>query len=141
MHINVKIICPICKVDRIINIPKRIINQSKQLSTVSIPRGTICKHHFQVFIDKNFSIRGYQKVDFELNTSRDSKHINLTDSDCIKKKLTLDEIYNEFWEFIDDNNEIFQTFISKDKKRRSLLVNSFINVPKNHDLLDNIQKN
>ena len=136
MHINVKIICPICKVDRIINIPKRIINQSKQLSTVSIPRGTICKHHFQVFIDKNFSIRGYQKVDFELNTSRDSKHINLTDSDCIKKKLTLDEIYNEFWEFIEKDNKVFKEFIINDRRRQRSLTNLNFNDLHNHQELN-----
>jgi hypothetical protein len=32
--------------------------------------------------------------------------------------MTLQEIYEEFWEFIDDNNEVFQRFIVDDKDRR-----------------------
>ena len=35
--------------------------------------------------------------------------------------MTLHEIYEEFWEFIDDKNEIFQKLIINDKKRRALL--------------------
>lgn len=62
---EVKVECPFCTIKKILNIPFKIINQSKQLTTVSIPEGLVCKHSFQAFIDKNFKIRGYQKVDFE----------------------------------------------------------------------------
>jgi hypothetical protein len=63
----VKIICPECSISEELQIPKKIINQSKQLTTVSIPSNLICEHSFQVFIDKNFHIRGYQKVDFDFS--------------------------------------------------------------------------
>ncbi|MFX0073522.1 MAG: hypothetical protein ACFFAO_20795, partial [Candidatus Hermodarchaeota archaeon] len=33
----------------------------------SVPKGLICNHNFQAFIDKNFIVRGYQKIDFELS--------------------------------------------------------------------------
>jgi hypothetical protein len=33
----------------------------------------------------------------------------------------LQHIYEEFWEFIGDNNEIFRKFIINDRKRRALL--------------------
>ncbi|MFX1357989.1 MAG: hypothetical protein ACFFA8_11995 [Promethearchaeota archaeon] len=138
MHIGVNIICPICKVKKVINIPKSIVNQAKQLSTISIPKGTVCKHHFQIFIDKNFSIRGYQKVDFELGKQKDSEIRNLLPPYPLKKEMTLGEIYNEFWEFIDDNNEIFRKFILADKKRRNSISNTIVKTPNNSDLLESI---
>ncbi|MFX1596021.1 MAG: hypothetical protein ACFFBK_08130, partial [Promethearchaeota archaeon] len=48
-------------------IPTKIINHAKQLTTVSIPSGAVCEHGFQSFVDKNFIVRGYQKVDFEFS--------------------------------------------------------------------------
>jgi len=57
--------CPICDIKKNLNMPYKIINQSKQLTTVSIPKGLVCEHSFQAFLDKNFKVRGYQKVDFE----------------------------------------------------------------------------
>jgi len=59
--------CPICKESRKLNLPVKIINQSKQLTTVSIPSGLNCEHSFQAFVDKNFVVRGYQTVDFEFS--------------------------------------------------------------------------
>ena len=34
-----------------------------------------------------------------------------------RKKMTSKEIYEEFWEFIDDDNENFLEFIINDKRR------------------------
>lgn len=59
--------CPICKANRKLRLPIKIINQSKQLTTVSIPSGLNCDHQFQAFVDKNFVVRGYQTVDFEFS--------------------------------------------------------------------------
>ncbi|MHA2268287.1 MAG: hypothetical protein ACXAB8_10860, partial [Promethearchaeota archaeon] len=59
--------CPTCKSKKELKIPSKIINQAKQLTTVSIPSGAVCKHGFQSFVDKNFVVRGYQKVDFEFS--------------------------------------------------------------------------
>jgi len=133
-----------------------VISNATQLTTVSVPKGKICPHHFQLFLDKNFVIRGYQKVDFLLNHKKnkqskfDSKNhfvnsLELYKSNDLdknnpitiprkpennnkkkiveikaneKSKMTLTEIYDEFWEFIDENNETFQKFILKDKRRR-----------------------
>ena len=61
------VICPTCKTKKELKIPTKIINQAKQLTTVSIPSGTVCEHGFQSFVDKNFKVRGYQKVDFEFS--------------------------------------------------------------------------
>ncbi len=62
---EIQIRCPKCKANRKLNLPVKIINQSKQLTTVSIPSGLNCEHSFQAFVDKNFIVRGYQTVDFE----------------------------------------------------------------------------
>jgi len=64
---SVLIECPICRMKKKLNIPLKIINQSKQLTTVSVPSGLVCEHNFQSYIDKNFKVRGYHKVDFELS--------------------------------------------------------------------------
>ena len=62
---NIHVVCPNCKEKKDLKIPTKIINQAKQLTTVSIPSGAVCEHGFQAFVDKNFAVRGYQKVDFE----------------------------------------------------------------------------
>ncbi|MFX1444009.1 MAG: hypothetical protein ACFFHV_11385 [Promethearchaeota archaeon] len=64
---NVLIKCPLCSLKKKLKIPLKIINQSKLLTTISVPRGLICDHNFQAFIDKNFTVRGYQNVDFDLS--------------------------------------------------------------------------
>ncbi|NVM37993.1 MAG: hypothetical protein HWN81_20535 [Candidatus Lokiarchaeota archaeon] len=64
---DIIVICPTCKTKKDLKIPTKIINQAKQLTTVSIPSGTVCEHSFQSFVDKNYKIRGYQKIDFEFS--------------------------------------------------------------------------
>ena len=105
---TISITCPICKLKKEVRIPLSALNNNRQLTTVSIPRRTICKHHFQLFIDKNFTIRGYQKVDFEVNN--EDNNLN---------KMSLEEIYEEFWEFIDDKDIKFESFILKDNRRKN----------------------
>ena len=137
--------CPICRTKKGVKFPRSIINQAKQLTTVSVTKGLLCGHHFQIFIDKNFKIRGYQKVDFELSpvkkekmqkSEKDIKKIINNDKDLFdnlildgnyleyippdKNKMSLAEIYEEFWDLIDDQNEEFHSFIIKDKRREKL---------------------
>jgi len=177
----VQVICPVCKAQNTVRIPKSVINQASQLTTVSVPKGEICQHHFQLFIDKNFKIRGYQKVDFQLDSENDKKKKNLRhgckndfvdslklykssvskdnsiknlpkkperkegtkiirESFNRKKHRTLQDIYEEFWEFINDNNEIFQKFIVKDKKRRSLLKMNELTPVSDYNFLQTVNK-
>lgn len=65
---GVTIRCPICNTQKRLRIPFNVIKQSLQLTTISIPPGLICNDSFQAFVDKNFKIRGYQKVDFDFST-------------------------------------------------------------------------
>ena len=105
---KILVTCPICKAKKDVAVPREIINSTKQLTTVSIPKGTTCRHHFQLFIDNNFAIRGYQKVDYELIDKKDEE-----------KEMTLEEIYEEFWELIDDDNPDFKHLIVKDLRRNA----------------------
>ena len=150
-------ICPVCKSKKSLEVPKSVIEEAKQLTTMSIARGLVCKHQFQAFVDKNFHVRGYQRVDFEIeNKSNQEKSSNLSSfrqndeelfenlilegnyleykptntnskkseyqkSPSHQNKMTLEEIYNEFWEFIDENNEKFKDFIDKDSRRNQTL--------------------
>ena len=176
-QINIEITCPICKTKKKLRIDKSIINQSKQLTTFSIPKHKICSHHFQAFVDKNYKVRGYQKVDFifedeagtinevenKTKVSEDTKFFqdlklcgnfveyspdktqinynknflnshssipanlhfdekNKSDSfmkknENRKKEMSLKDIYEEFWEFIDENNPEFKDLIINDPRR------------------------
>lgn len=70
---DVKIDCPLCKSSKVLKFPKSVINKARHLTTISLPKGLICDHHFQAFLDKNFAVRGYQKVDFEFENKKDQK--------------------------------------------------------------------
>jgi hypothetical protein len=163
---KLQIVCPICKTRDLIGVPKRELDKSSHLTTISIHKGLICPHHFQVFVDKNLQIRGYQKVDFELSDENSKKLRNgvkafnqnekeekevfknlgkdaniLKSIDTVKKveeikvgdkRKTLKEIYDEFWEFIEEDNEIFQKFILNDKRRQDNLNNLNFNEIYNH---------
>jgi len=176
----IEVICPVCKSKKVIHIPKSVVNNATQLTTVSVPKGKICKHHFQLFLDKNFAIRGYQKVDFQLNQDQNDKQdqfysknhfvnsLDLYNSNVLdknksktiprkpdiykdkkfidiktrlKSKMTLKEIYDEFWEFIDENNETFRKFILKDKRRRLILGMNDFSQKTEHLLLEISPKN
>jgi len=131
---KISISCPVCKKRGMVEIPFSIMKENKPLTTISVPKGELCDHHFQIFLDKNYVIRGFQKVDFEL------KELNSLDTQNLKNKslkynkkeelphkimqisqdrknMSLKEIYEEFWEFIGDDNETFQNFIIEDKRR------------------------
>ena len=167
---KIQIVCPICKTRDLIGVPKREINKSSHLTTISIQKGLICPHHFQVFVDKNLQIRGYQKVDFELSDENSKKLRNgvkafnqnekeekeifknleidnnilkpmepkkkVEEIKLIVKKKTLKEIYDEFWEFIEEDNKKFQKFIINDKRRQDNLNNLNFNEIYNHIELD-----
>jgi len=164
---EVQIICPICKTEKQLKIPETFINPAKPLTTISIQKGLLCNHHFQAFIDKNFKVRGYQKIDFEIKAKelKDQKLIkgknevlkytdnelfenlimegnyieyrpkNIMTNDLsansrrnkdskIRKEMSLEQIYELFWDLIDDNNREFKELIIKDKKRRKTLKNA-----------------
>ncbi len=171
---KIQVICPICKSKDIVGIPESKMKTKSQLITVSIHKGLICPHHFQIFIDKDFHVRGYQKVDLELKQEKMKslrngvKVLNKYEDDdkdlyetlildgnnvkyspltyhnnsklpnkkpkrtSIKKVMSLKDIYEEFWEFIDEENEEFREFILRDIRRINLHINPDYSEVYNH---------
>lgn len=58
------ITCPVCAANDEISFPKEIFSRENQIITVSIPQGTICEHPFQLYLDNDYNIKGYQKIDY-----------------------------------------------------------------------------
>ena len=93
-------------------------------------------------------IRGYQRVDFEFNPAKNKrkeptpkkddkdlfenlilegsyleykpKHKSVTPTKSKDKNKQLQEIYNEFREFIDEDNKLFQVFIRNDMRKKKI---------------------
>jgi len=151
---KIQFICPVCKSEKALDFPKSVITNAKGLTTMSIAKGLVCKHQFQAFVDKNYMVRGYQRVDFEFEKTKtkeknlqyrtsklEDKELfenlilegnyleykpnrkNLPKSETVikpkEKSKSLKELYDEFWEFIDEKNEIFSEFIKNDDRRKS----------------------
>nr|MDO8116053.1 hypothetical protein [Candidatus Sigynarchaeota archaeon] len=64
---QVKVICPVCQATTSIEIPVFLVNEAQDgVLKVQVPQGACCpKHSFMAFIDKKFTVRGYQNVDIE----------------------------------------------------------------------------
>jgi len=207
--VKILVICPICSESKKLEFPKSICEATDNLTTISIPKGLICNHSFQAFVDKNYKIRGYQKVDYEFtppslkpskkaantrknvrsdkelfetciaegnyfeyyperfkkkNKERESskskklennkkgaessafnkdikrktqkrnkekEKLNdlsegINESEQILRERSLKEIYEDFWEFIEDDNEDFQKFIILDDRRNHRIFNELI---------------
>ncbi len=57
-------------------IPPEVLEAKRAgLVTVNIPRDYVCGHAFQVFIDRNNMVRGYQKSDFQVELKREIKQV------------------------------------------------------------------
>ncbi len=63
---GIKLFCPICKATKIVKVSKEIVKNSESILTISVPSNYMCEHGFQAYIDKWYSVRGYQRSDLEL---------------------------------------------------------------------------
>jgi len=63
---GIRLICPKCNAAKLVQVPKKIVENSKTLLTISVPSNYMCEHGFQAYIDKWFCVRGYQNADLEL---------------------------------------------------------------------------
>ncbi len=50
--------------------------------------------------------------------TRNENEIMKPEANSKNRKMTLKEIYEEFWEFIDEENSHFQKFITNDNRRK-----------------------
>jgi len=72
MAMEILITCPSCGVNGDFEIPVELFkNTTKGLAIVNVPAEFVCEHSFQIFIDRHGAVRGYQRVDFELELKRE----------------------------------------------------------------------
>ncbi len=68
---KIKAICPVCKASMILDIPKALFFQ-KQVGVIKIQiaTGAVCSdHQFILFLDSEFTVRGYERIDLDLKES------------------------------------------------------------------------
>ena len=87
----IRVICPICKQNKRISIPQYIVDDAKNVATLSIPKKLVCEHHFQAFVDKNLAVRGYQMVDYEFDRHLDKIINEITATDIFCNVITTEE--------------------------------------------------
>ena len=64
---KIHVVCPVCNSDDYIFIPSlAIAGTGKGLTSIFCPVDTICEHSFQIFVDNNGIVRGYETSDYEL---------------------------------------------------------------------------
>jgi phage FluMu protein Com len=115
----VRVKCPKCDTLKSLKIPIKIVDQTQNLTRISIPKGMICDHSFQVLIDKSFVIRRYQLVDYEFHKieflKNDDREIEEDEDILHFISFPFDkDIINILRESIDDR-EILGTAIFTDK--------------------------
>ncbi|MHA1340004.1 MAG: hypothetical protein ACTSRZ_07405 [Promethearchaeota archaeon] len=68
--LKARVICPKCQKSEYIEISRELLKRSgKGLTTILIPKDLICEHSFQIFVDRNGAVRGYETPDYELTFS------------------------------------------------------------------------
>lgn len=84
---EIMVSCPICRSSQKIEVSYTVINQiQKSLLTINVPKDRICEHNFQFYLDKNFNIRGYQKIDIDI-PEEDKQEIELDEIEEIGKEI------------------------------------------------------
>ncbi|MHA1340963.1 MAG: hypothetical protein ACTSRZ_03190 [Promethearchaeota archaeon] len=97
--IDIRVICPKCKKDEFIQVDIGKIKASKKgVTAILIPSNAICEHSFQIFVDKNGAVRGYETPDFELQitlseTEHEVEEIVSANNFEVAKSLLGDEIF------------------------------------------------
>ena len=122
--VEINSVCPVYKSEKVLPFSRNIISRATILTTMSIAKGSVCKHQFQAFIDKNFRVRGYHQV-LDIKQSSENRYSQ-------GKIQNLAEIYKEFGEFIDDSNESFQDFIKNNTEIKKIGKNQNSNNQKIH---------
>ncbi|MBY9007500.1 MAG: hypothetical protein KGD63_12150 [Candidatus Lokiarchaeota archaeon] len=88
---DVKIVCPICKTIETIQIPEIVVKESSSLTTIQVPRYRVCEHVIIPFIDKNFNVRGYQKVDYVIISDKHNEpRISIDNISLFSIKINID---------------------------------------------------
>lgn len=68
---EIKVHCKKCSVNETIDIPREIIDECmKPILVVHIPQNRICTHQFNIFLDKNLQIRGFEYFDYDVEPKK-----------------------------------------------------------------------
>jgi len=103
----IQVVCPKCETLKSLKIPIKIVSQAQILTTISIPKGMICEHSFQMLIDKSFTIKRYQVVDFEFQKIEYYKN---SDTENLREEID-DLIHFTSFPFYKDIINIFRKSI------------------------------
>ena len=100
-NFKIHVVCPVCNKSNYIYLPKEdILRSQKGLSSVFIHSKLVCKHSFQIFVDKKGKVRGHETPDFELSFTPDEQDTQdeMDESKSYKMFLYIkDNIYNEIF--------------------------------------------
>ncbi|MHA1453052.1 MAG: hypothetical protein ACTSRD_09345, partial [Promethearchaeota archaeon] len=106
--------CPVCNADDYIFIPSMAIaGTGKGLTSIFCPVETICEHSFQIFVDNNGIVRGYETSDYELTFAPVEDHveerIEVGDKGIIQiiRTIFADEIFFKSIRSAFNNNEVY----------------------------------
>src|SRR5271157_3480935 len=90
MAMNLEVKCPKCHTGGFVEVPTQVLKEKDAgLITINVPQQLICDHGFQVFVDRNGSIRGYQAVDVQLELKKESDDTRILPSGNFSLKLIL----------------------------------------------------
>ncbi|TFG19223.1 MAG: hypothetical protein EU530_06805 [Promethearchaeota archaeon] len=111
---KIHVVCPVCNADDYIFIPSMAIaGTGKGLTSIFCPVDTICEHSFQIFVDNNGIVRGYETSDYELTfspvESTVEEKIDVGDKGIIQiiRAIFADEIFFKSIRSAFNNNEIY----------------------------------
>jgi hypothetical protein len=89
---KLKITCPICNTSKEIDIPGRIVNFKKVLTTIPIPQYRICEHALLMclkIIDDQIKIGGVKKIEGKREYILPQYRLNLREKDIVEIKSYL----------------------------------------------------
>jgi hypothetical protein len=101
MQVNykqIKVTCPICGIEKNINIPETIFSQ-KKFGTIKIqvPTNAVCpEHQFIVFVDTKGVIRGYEKIDLQMILPKEDSEKEKRGILTLKKLIQMYGLYGVF---------------------------------------------
>jgi len=111
---KIHVVCPVCNSDDHILIPAMAIaSTGKGLTSIFCPVDTICEHSFQIFVDNNGIVRGYETSDYELTFTPAEEPIkerlDIGEKGAIQiiKTIFGDEIFFKSFRSAFDNDEIY----------------------------------
>jgi hypothetical protein len=111
---KIHVVCPVCNSEDHILIPAMAIaSTGKGLTSIFCPVDTICDHSFQIFVDNNGIVRGYETSDYELTFTPPEEPVEerlaVTDKGIIQiiKTIFGDEIFFKSLRSALNNDEIY----------------------------------